>query len=319
MLAVKGKWLNLINVPVIAAVFLVPLGARAAETPEDVRARFVNDYRQAAIDLRALDTSFEAVYRHYNFVNGEKTYSSPRLTISTPAGMKSTSINSQKPGEVNEVYGSNSEYSFGASKAGDGFVITNMSAPDALQMTAFSRCYRDESGPTYLEIAEDPAFTPVSYTDAVFQGTPCKAFCIRVSKSHPSTGKVLRFDKNFYFDHKSMWVCLGWHAGSTEDRFTYKKVDEFPAPVPTSCSRWVYKAGAAPRCVFGDEIEDFHVITTPPPESEFHLSSVGLSEPVNPRKANSWWNGYMIGAGVLLAVALVFWYARRRVGKVATA
>lgn len=147
------------------AALVLSCGAHGAESADDVRSRFLNEYRQAADKLSAGYTSFEATVRSYSFLKGEKRYRPPQRLISSPtAGAKTTMIDPAKPGEVVQVHAGNKDYGFTAVKNGDAFVVTEMSASDKGVVGSLSHSFRDtDSGRTYLDIAQDPAFTPVWY------------------------------------------------------------------------------------------------------------------------------------------------------------
>lgn len=309
-----------------AVVLTAAPGAAAAEPPEEVRARFLNEYRQPAADLRAAYSSFEITYRQFSIVNGSKKYSQPVRGVVAPTGWKLMRVNPKKPAATGDVMARNKDYEFNAAKEGGGFVLSSMNSSEGGDRSLFLCPYVDVGiGRPYVDIASDPAFTPVSLTDAVWRGTPCKAFRITVATQNPKTGVSVTFDKAYYFDHNGNWVCLGWrslyknNAGYTEDRYTYRRVEDFPVPALAHASRWVFDLNdpAKTGCRFGLDVDEFNGRAAPAPESEFRLTSLGISEPVNPRKAGPWWNGYLLAAAILLAFSVAVWYARKRAQKVA--
>jgi hypothetical protein len=301
----------------MVAATIISHCSRAAEPPEEIRGRFLSDYSLAANKLFETYTNYEVKFRSYVFTKGKKHYQfpgkDPGLVTVTRDGWKSTSPNlfsAALPKKV--VQARNRVYEFTASEGNKGFVVNAISASngDIGHPAGFAYWDRD-TGRSYLEIAREASFTPISYTEAEFQGIRCKAYCATVSGAVGGRRKTT--DQTFYFDPQADWVCLGWraYAGSVEKRYTYMRVDGFPAPAPATDSFWSVDDSGAATCEGGLEYEAFRPIT-PPPESEFRLESIGLSEPDDPRQPKSWWKWYLFAAGILLAITLAIRFARRR-------
>jgi hypothetical protein len=285
--------------------------SRAAEPPEEIRNRFLSDYGPAVNNLSKTNTNYEVKIQSYVFTKGKKYYKSPELVTVTPDGWKSTSTYPISADQSKKfVRAKNKIYEFTASEGNKGFVVNKMSATNGDIGHPAAQAYWDrDTGRSYLEIARETSFAPISYTEAEFQGIRCKAYCATVSGA--VGGKRKPANQTFYFDPHADWVCIGWSIGPTQKRYTYTRVDGLPAPVPVTASYWSVDDSGAATCEGGLEYEAFRPIT-PPPESEFRLESIGLSEPDDPRQPKSWWKWYLFAAGILLAITLAIRYARRR-------
>jgi hypothetical protein len=311
---------------VIAAASWVGPG-RADESPEDVRRRFLDAYRRPAAELQRLYSRIELQFREFYFVKGNKQYNSGTVhAVVAPTGWRLTRRWTRKDEAHESVSARNPDYEFGASKKGDAYVVTSMSSSAETDRSMFLCPFNEiDLGRTYLDVAQDLSFKPVSFTDAVWQGKPCKAFRITITRRHPQTGQDLTFDKIYYFADQDQWVCRGWttvrngEETYVEDRYSYQWVEGFTAPALAHATRWLIhtKPTRVEEGRIGLDVDEFNGRAVALPESELRLTSLGLSEPVVPGRRRSWWNAYLLAAIAFLAVTLALLYARKRLRGVA--
>jgi hypothetical protein len=297
--------------------------AGSNQEAEEIRRQFVGDYRAASVRLRQLYSNVELKYRNFRFVNGKKVHQGAEVQGTTGNhGWRLMQRNLIDGKPVEEITARNEDYEFTARKQNEAYALTALKRSAAGERAAlFLVPYVDtELGRTYLEVAQEERYRPVSYRDEIWRGFSCKALRITIVMRHPETGEELSGDRVYFFSPEDNWVCRGWKSVGAddrtpfvEDRYDYRRVDGFDAPALASVSRWIVfpQPNAREECRLGLDVLEFKSVP-PLNADEFRLTSLGLSEPEMPGRRREWWNSYTIAAAILLIVGLALLYMRRR-------
>ena len=113
-----------------------------------------------------------------------------------------------------------------------------------------------------------------------FRGKPVRRFPSQLGNLTRERVNRRYWTKSIISTPMPIGFCIGWRR--TDGRDCDRRVEGFPAPAPAASSEWLYEVGKAARCVSRHDIQEFRPLSPPPPESEFRLTSIGLSEPENP-------------------------------------